>query len=313
MVFPGRKVNCVKKNNTQEKKLTGLVVAAHGRHYVVELAGGELLQCYPRGKKTTFACGDKVDIERTGDRQGVIKQAHPRTSLLYRSDRYRQKIIAANVSQVMIVVAAQPAFHEDLLMRCLIACEQQHIKATIVLNKTDLVDESAATKRKLVLYQSLGYALISVSATTDISPLRAALRGHRTVMVGQSAMGKSTIVNALVPEAQARTNDFSIALDAGKHTTTSAHLYHLDAQSSIIDSPGMQSFGLNHLSQAELIDCFPEFRPCAGMCRFADCRHTVEPGCAILAAVEKKEIDLRRWTAYRTLTKELKATPPAWA
>ena len=292
---------------------TGLVVAAHGRHFAVELPGGELLLCYPRGRRIACACGDTVDVERSGDKQGIIRRVHPRTSLLYRSDRYRQKIIAANVTQVAIVVAAQPAFDEDLLMRCLIACEQQHIKALIVLNKTDLVDETARTAIQLALYGGIGYQVMPLSAKTDISPLRAALKGHRNVMVGQSGMGKSTIVNALIPGAKARTAEISEALDSGKHTTTSAHLYHIDAETSIIDSPGLQTFGLLHVLQSELVACFPEFMPFLGHCRFDDCQHIVEPGCAIIAARDHKKIDQRRWGAYRDFMSELQSKPPDWA
>lgn len=291
---------------------TGLVTAAHGRHYAVELSDGRLLHCYPRGRKNVYACGDVVDIEPSGDKQGIIRTLHPRRSLLYRSDRYRQKIIAANVTQAVIVVAAKPAFNEDLLMRCLIACEQQHIKVLIALNKSDLVEETARTAIQLALYAELGYPVVPLSAQTDISPLRFAIEGHHNVMVGQSGMGKSTIVNALVPDARARTAEISSALDSGKHTTTSAHLYHVDAGTSIIDSPGLQTFGLLHLSHSELVSCFPEFTPFLGNCRFHDCRHTVEPGCAVIAAIEDKKIDARRWRAYCEFVAELDSKPPDW-
>lgn len=302
----------VTNNNAQTKAQSGLVVAAHGRHYIVEAPGGALLLCYPRGKKSKCACGDRVTFERSGDQQGAIIEVLPRTSLLFRSDRHRQKMIAANVTQAVIVVAAKPAFHEDLLLRCLIACEQQHIKGLIVLNKTDLIAESAATARRLELYELLGYPVVALSAKQDVAPLVAALSGQRNAIVGQSGMGKSTIVNALVPDAKARTAEFSATLDAGKHTTTSARLYHVDADTSIIDSPGMQTFGLHHLSQTDLVNAFPEFRSLLGGCRFDNCRHTVEPGCAILAAVERKEIEKRRWDAYRVLSNELESRPPAW-
>ena len=299
--------------NTQQETDAGLVTAAHGRHYVVELRDGDLLHCYPRGKKNSYACGDIVDIERSGDRQGTIKHLHPRTSLLYRSDRFRQKIIAANVTQAVIVVAAKPAFNEDFLLRCLIACEQQYIKALIVLNKTDLVEETAKTAVQLALYRKLGYPVVPLSAHNDISPLRSALQGQRNVLVGQSGMGKSTIVNALLPDVQARTAEISEALDSGKHTTTSAQLYHLDAETTIIDSPGLQTFGLLHLSQSDLVNCFPEFKPFLGHCRFDDCRHTVEPGCAVISALKENRVDERRWSAYCELVAELDAKPPEWA
>ena len=312
---------------------TGLVTAAHGRHYVVELADGDLLHCFPRGKKHSYACGDIVDVERAGDKQGKIKKLNPRTSLLYRSDRYRKKIIAANITQAVIVVAAKPAFNEDLLLRCLVACEQQHIAALIALNKTDLVEETAKAAIALALYRELGYALVPLSARNDVSPLRSALQGHRSVLVGQSGMGKSTIVNALLPDVQVRTAEISEALGTGKHTTTSAQLYCLDGETSIIDSPGLQTFGLLHLTHAELVDCFPEFKPFLGRCRFDDCRHTVEPGCAVISAVNHNRpdkdgqkinrtdarrigangVDKRRWLAYRELVAELDAKPPEWA
>ncbi len=291
---------------------SGLVTAAHGRHYAVELSDGRLLHCYPRGRKNIYACGDVVDVEPSGDKQGTIRALHPRTTLLYRSDRYRQKIIAANITQAVIVVAAKPAFNEDLLMRCLIACEQQHIKALVALNKSDLVEETARTAIQLALYDELGYPVVQLSAQTDISPLRSAIEDHQNVMVGQSGMGKSTIVNALVPAARARTAEISSALDSGKHTTTSAHLYHVDARTSIIDSPGLQTFGLLHLTQSELVSCFPEFKPFLGNCRFHDCRHIVEPGCEVIAAMKQNKIDGRRWRAYCELVTELESKPPDW-
>lgn len=292
---------------------TGLVVSAHGRHYVVELTGGKLLQCFPRGRRIAYACGDRVEVELSGDEQGRVLSAHPRSSCLYRSVHHRQKLIAANITQAAIVVAPKPAFDEEVLMRCLIACEHQRIAALIVQNKSDLTQDSADMSRQLELYRDLHYRVIAISATTDVSPLRAALQGHCNVLVGQSGMGKSTIVNALVPAARARTAEISQALDSGKHTTTSARLYHLDEQTSIIDSPGLQTFGLVHLSQAELVACFREFKALLGKCRFTDCQHAVEPGCAVIAAVEQGQIDHRRWDAYRSLSAELASKPPHWA
>lgn len=280
---------------------------------MVELDDGALLHCHPRGKKSHLACGDRVQVHRTGSHRGAIDSVHERRSLLYRSDQYREKIIAANVTQVVMVVAARPSFHQDLLIRCLVAAEHQKLRTLIVVNKTDLVEETRQALRGLQCYSRLGYPLLELSARRDISPLRPALSGHLSVLVGQSGMGKSTIVKALVPDASVAIGDISQALDSGKHTTTSAKLYRLDPASAIIDSPGMQTFGLHHLTQADLVQAFPEFRPRSGACRFNDCRHTVEPGCAIVSGVQAGEIDSARWEAYCALSRELANRPPEWA
>ena len=297
----------------QNPAVDGLVVAAHGRHYAVELGNGAIIHAYPRAKKSACACGDIVEVEPAGDSQGLIRSVRSRTSTLYRSDRYRQKVIAANVTQALIVVAGRPAFDENLLSRCLIACEHQGIKAVVVLNKSDLEAATAETATRLKLYESLGYPVLRLCAKQDVSSLNQVLHKQRSVLVGQSGMGKSTIINALIPDALARTGEISQALDSGKHTTTSARLYRLDSVSSIIDSPGLQTFGLMHLSQTELFACFHEFAPFTGKCRFDDCSHTVEPGCALIAAVEESDIDPRRWGAYQELRSELQEKPPAWA
>jgi ribosome biogenesis GTPase / thiamine phosphate phosphatase len=293
--------------------LRGLVVGIHGRHYRVELEDGTQLHCYPKGKKSNLACGDRIEVTRTAEDQGSVQSVAERTSLLYRSVQHREKTIAANVTQAVVVLAAKPSFYEDLLIRCLVAAEDQQIKTLIVLNKADLTDETAVAMRKLALYEKLGYAVLPLSAKRDVSPLLPRLAGETSVLVGQSGMGKSTIVNALVPGAGAETAEYSQTLDSGKHTTTSATLYHLDADTHIIDSPGMQSFGLHHLSPSRLVEAFRELRPLIGRCRFADCRHAVEPGCAMLEAVKSGAIDRGRWTAYRTLADELAGRRPDWS
>ncbi|MGH8631507.1 MAG: ribosome small subunit-dependent GTPase A [Burkholderiales bacterium] len=287
------------------------MIGAYGRHYAVELEDGTVLHCHPRGKKSNVACGDRVQVHRTGSDRGGIDSVHVRQSLLYRSDRYREKIIAANVTQVVVVVAARPSFHEDLLIRCLLAAEHQKLRALIVVNKADLVEETARAMQRLQVHSRLGYGLLELSAKRDISPLRPALAGQVSVLVGQSGMGKSTIVKALIPDAAVAIGEISQAMNSGKHTTTSARLYRLDADGAIIDSPGMQSFGLHHLTQADLVDAFREFKPLAAACRFNDCRHTVEPGCAILSAVEEEKIDAQRWKSYCSLAQERADKRPA--
>lgn len=281
--------------------MEGRVVAAHGRQYMVELADGLILPCFPRGKKSDVACGDRVDIQRTSDDQGVIDAIQPRTSLLYRSNEIKQKLIAANVDQLVIVVATEPAFSDELITRALIAAESEEIKVLIVLNKCDLTDKVAAAREQLAVFAGLGYRILELSALKHAEDLRPALSGFTSVLVGQSGMGKSTLVNALVPEANAATREISQALDSGKHTTTHATLYHLDAESELIDSPGLQEFGLGHLDRQDIEYAFREFRPYLGQCRFRDCNHNREPDCALTAAIEAGKIDKRRFTVYHRI------------
>ena len=281
--------------------LVGEIVAAFGRRFHVELPNGEILECVTRGRKSEFACGDQVQIQRTNAGQGVIEEAISRRSLLYRSDAFRQKLIAANVDQVVFVLASIPSYSEELLSRCLIASEAARVNAVVTLNKTDLVKETARARSELAWLAELGYPLLSLCAKQNIAPLMPSLEGKLSVLVGQSGMGKSTIINTLVPDAAARVSEFSTALDAGKHTTTNARIYRIDATSRVIDSPGLQEFGLFHLSDDELAHALPEFRPYLGECHFHNCRHVSEPNCAVRAAAKEGKIRASRLALYQRL------------
>jgi len=178
-------------------KLTGTVVAAHGRQYRIELAAGETLLCVPRGKKSELVCGDRVIVERTSASQGVVASIEPRQTLLYRSDHCKQKLIAANVTQVVVVVATEPAFSDELITRCIVAAESQKIGILIVLNKCDLRERLSTASAALAPYEKLGYRVIPLCALRDSAPLRPYLADHVSVLIGQSGMGKSTLINAL--------------------------------------------------------------------------------------------------------------------
>ena len=281
--------------------LPGRIVAAFGRQYLVRLADGSLLPCLTRGKKSNVVCGDGVEILRSGDNQGVIERIAPRTSLLHRSDAFREKLIAANVSQIIIVVASEPSFSDEVITRCLIAAFDQNLDVLIVLNKCDLPVPAAAARLQLAAYRAIGYKVLELSALQDVYALRPLLQNHTSVLVGQSGMGKSTLINALLPDAQAATREISTVLDSGKHTTTHAKLYSLDATSSLIDCPGVQAFGLHHLSLGEIEQGFIEFAQYLGQCRFRDCHHLHEPGCALLAAVAAGKINARRLELFQQI------------
>jgi ribosome biogenesis GTPase len=284
--------------------LQGTVVAAYGKRFQVELPDKKRISCVTRGKKTDLACGDVVTIELTDKHEGVIETTLTRKTLLYRSNAFKSKILAANVTQIIIVLATQPSFYEALLNRCLIAAEAANIKPLIVLNKCDLADSNEA-KQKLALYTSLGYQVLTLSAKEDISALKPYLQGEASILVGQSGMGKSTIINALLPNEDVRTREVSHTLDSGKHTTTAAHLYHIDEHSQLIDSPGLQEFGLHHLSTDELEHAFIEFRPFLGKCRFNNCKHLQEPDCAIKDAVSNGQVTSERLAIYQMLRTEI--------
>ncbi|CAM2178952.1 Small ribosomal subunit biogenesis GTPase RsgA [Paraburkholderia sacchari] len=290
--------------------LHGVVIAAHGRHYLVAPdGGGAALQCFPRGKKSEVAVGDRVEYQSTSADQGVIVAIGERRNLLYRSDQFKSKLFAANLDQLLIVLATEPHFSEDLLGRALVAAVANDLKPIILLNKIDLEDALPLARQRLERYRALGYTVLEVSEKQHPEEAHAILsehlHGHQTILLGQSGMGKSTLVNLLIPDAEAATREISTALNSGRHTTTFTRLYKLPEGGALIDSPGFQEFGLYHLTEGTLERAFPEFRPLLAHCRFYNCHHLHEPGCAVLEAVEDGRVAPERHALYAQLVHEI--------
>jgi ribosome biogenesis GTPase len=281
----------------------GLVVATHRRHYAVELDSGDTVECVLKGRSTTLACGDRVEVAREANGSVIVALA-PRQSLLYRSDAYKEKLIAANVTQVLGVVAPDVPVDEHLLNRWIIAAETEHCRFVLVVNKSDL-SSSDAFEQRFARYAALGYRVIRVSAMRDVTPLASSIRGAHTVIIGQSGMGKSTLINALLPAAGARTGELSDSLRSGRHTTTSTHLYRLaDGEGWIVDSPGMKMFGLAHCAPDAIVNAFVDLRDIVSHCRFRDCRHDREPDCAVTAALAEGRVAPQRVALLQALLRE---------
>ena len=283
---------------------TAQIITSYGRRYIVRTTDQHTYEASTRSKRTDYACGDWVSIQIINGEQAVIESVQPRQSLLYRQDAWKSKLIAANVTQLLIVVAAEPSPSEALLQRALIAAEAAHIRAVIVINKADL-PSTAALQEKLSFYAQLGYEIITLSALGNVDSLRDQLHGETNILLGQSGMGKSTLTNALLGATLARTQTISTALDSGKHTTTHAQLYDLDDTTKLIDSPGLQEFGLHHLAATDLLRYCPDLKHLIGQCRFHNCSHRAEPNCAVKAAAERGEVSAERVALLQKITDEL--------
>ena len=286
---------------------TGLVVASHGRHCMVESVDGERRICHPRGKKSQVVVGDQVEWLPSTD-EGTIEKILPRRNLFYRQDEIRTKSFAANLDQVVILLAAEPEFSQMQLTRALIAAEAEHITPIIALNKSDLTDLFVRALERLAPYTAMGYTVLQLAIKHGHSgDLGERLQNKTSLILGPSGTGKSTLINQFIPNALVSTGEISHALNSGKHTTTSTNLYWVDAErkTALIDSPGFQEFGLHHIDSMQLATYMPDFKPHASECKFYNCTHLHEPGCGVQAAVASGEINASRYKLYGMLFAEL--------
>ena len=288
----------------------GLVIAHYGTQVAVESEPGVSQRCHIRANIEGLVTGDRV-VWCAGDPTGVVVAQLDRQSVLSRPDpQGKLKAVAANIDQIFVVIAPYPEPHANLVDRYLVASEVVGIEPVILVNKTDLLDQDPALREQMsalmAIYPTLDYQVLYTSSKQDgLEPLHEALRGRISVFVGQSGVGKSSLVNALLPAAELRVGALSENTRKGTHTTTTAQLFHLDCGGRLIDSPGIREFGLWHMDRLDVEQGFREFRPHLGHCKFRDCHHEKEPGCAIMAALESGTISQSRLDSYRHIVASL--------
>ncbi|MBL4911195.1 MAG: small ribosomal subunit biogenesis GTPase RsgA [Alteromonadaceae bacterium] len=302
------------QDNELSEAKSGVIISRFGQHADVESEQGEVFRCNLRRSIDSLVCGDKV-LWRQGkvtehSISGVIEAVEERSTMLCRPDVYDGiKPIAANIDQIFIVSSVLPAFNTDIIDRYLVAAEQTGITPIILLNKIDLFDQAneVGIMTSLNIYQSIGYQvfLVSNESAQGIEELRQLLNNNVSIFVGQSGVGKSTLVNSLMPELGLVTKQVSNNSGLGQHTTTVARLFHFSAGGDLIDSPGIREFGLWHLNANEVFNGFTEFAQFQGLCKFRDCKHQQDPGCALTAAVENKQIHPLRFASFQRILASL--------
>lgn len=287
----------------------GRIVAHYGTQVDVEDDNRDTTRCFLRANLDAVTTGDWVTC-RFGDKVGVVESLHPRTSLLSRPDSYgKLKPVAANVDQLLITIAPKPEFFSNLIDRYIVVAEVNNIVPLILINKCDLIDDENKEKFDALVtdYQGLGYRVLSVSAKKNIGlqTLNEQLRGKTSILVGQSGVGKSSILKTLLPSATIPVGDLSDAKSKGRHTTTHSQLFHFAEGGECIDSPGIREFGLWNLDKADVITGFIELNLASEQCKFRDCSHNSEPGCGIQRAITEGKISPKRFESYQRIIASL--------
>ncbi len=290
----------------------GLVVCRYSKHFEVEALEGDdrgsIHNCVSRTNLGNIVAGDKVIWRAGAEQTGVIESRLERHSLLERPDNFgRLKAVAANIDQMLIVISPEPSPQPNLIDRYLVAAELMNIRPVLVLNKADLLhpDNEAMIAELLAVYQDLGYQTCLVVSSRHQAPklgeLPTLINDRTSIVVGQSGVGKSSLINTLLPDAKLAVGELSSATGEGTHTTTQAKLFHLPSGGQLIDSPGIRDFSLWHIDVQQLQLGFVEIAAQLGHCRFRDCKHEEEPGCAIQAAVDDGLIDEVRFDSYERI------------
>ena len=279
-----------------EKEFTGKVITRYGQRQLVETNNGEIFQCLSRQNIGFSVAGDEVLFQKTKQGEAIVTAIYPRRNELQRKD----KLIAANVDQLWLVIALEPHYEFDLIDRYLIMAENSNLPIGIIINKIELSKNEKQLNEDFEHYINLGYEIhsLSVKSGINVDTFKEKLVNKSHIFLGQSGVGKSSLINSLIPDLELRVNEISIKSKLGKHTTTNTTLYHIPSGGDLIDSPGVREFQLDNLSEEQIVRGFREFKALSDKCRFRNCRHINEPDCAIKVALENGDISNNRYESY---------------
>ena len=289
----------IKAESTIEKgtkELQGLVITRYGQRQLVESNNGDLFQATGRQNIGLSVAGDRVLFQKVEGDEGVVTAIYPRKTELKRQDR----LIAANIDQLWLVVAIEPHYQFELIDRYLIMAENSNLPINIIVNKIELSNNDNQLSNDFSHYIDLGYDVhfLSVKNKTNLEKLKKSLVNRSHIFLGQSGVGKSSLINSLIPDLDLRVNEISTKSKLGKHTTTNTTIYHIPSGGDLIDSPGIREFQLDDLTEKQIVNGFREFKSLIGKCRFRNCQHINEPNCAIKKAIESGNINSSRYESY---------------
>ena len=279
-----------------EKEYQGIVITRYGQRQLVEDENGIVFQSVSRQNIGFSVAGDKILFQKTKHDDAIVTAIYPRDNELNRQD----KLIAANIDQLWLVVAIEPHYEFELIDRYLIMAENSNLPIGIIVNKIELSSNKSKTENDFLNYQSLGYDVhfLSVKNQTNLDFFKEQLINKSHIFLGQSGVGKSSLINSLIPDLQLRVNEISTKSKLGKHTTTNTTIYHIPSGGDLIDSPGVREFQLDSLTELEIKSGFKEFRALSDACRFRDCRHINEPNCAVKESLDQGKINPNRYQSY---------------
>ena len=279
-----------------EIEYKGLVITRYGQRQLVELDNGEVFQSVSRQNIGFSVAGDQVLFQKTIKGEGIVTAIYPRKTELKRQDR----LIAANINQLWLIVAIEPHYQFELIDRYLVIAEDSNLPINIVVNKIELSKKNEQLESDFAHYKKLGYDVhfLSVKKEKNLQEFKNKLINKSHIFLGQSGVGKSSLINSLIPDLELRVNEISSKSKLGKHTTTNTTIYHIPSGGDLIDSPGIREFQLDNLTEKQIVNGFREFKLLSGKCRFRNCHHINEPGCVVKEAVELGVINPNRYKSY---------------